>query len=745
MTSLRTALFENDLARVKCLIDNGADVNEKIGDSIPTTPLYEAARGGHLEMLQLLVDNGANVNKQGEFGNALQAAAGRGSLETVRFLVDLGADVNQQCGYYGSALQAAAGSESLETVRFLVNLDAGINQQGGYYGNALQAAAANGSLEIVRFLVNNGANLNQQGGYYGNALQAAVGSGSLETVGFLIDQGANVNQQGGYYGNALHAAAKLRNLEMVKLLVDRDADVCIQDMFQMTALHYAVQRSAADIVEFLVGRNAHPEAKNDTGATSFDLAIHNADGTIIRLLLPKMEPPPLLSAKRWRKALHLEDAGPLIFTFQGHLSIEPAEDSKSLYMRFFRLQFDGNRLIDGARDYFIASVPSDPVQIVLNNGMLEGISPPSTFGSRWWRRRRPNVGINGRWSLETSPLPSTDLCRQLAPRNLFIESWFTISCLTITNANWPSHQPDNYDHLKQVEGFFWVTAVPHKSDFTHERPIEEFLRPILSVTTCEDTPVKSIRGIDDLIAPLIDKLDHTFEENNLQASHQLSNARLEVLKNGGRNEPLLHRLLSDATVIEYMTENHAHIVRSLTKLIDDVAGLQNGPWKLSEGARKNGKERIESFKAHRETLIELREKSQNIIQLEFNLASILEARRSTSTNRSMKRLTWVTFVYLPLLFVASLFGMNVDILSKNPSWWWYFPIAGGFVLLTFGVWIIFKRFHTLEGSLERYFAWLVSDEIRTDGKQPTSRRDGQTDSKKLKVRRRIKQNESNNV
>ncbi|KAI8948520.1 hypothetical protein F4801DRAFT_556456 [Xylaria longipes] len=172
-----------------------------------------------------------------------------------------------------------------------------------------------------------------------------------------------------------------------------------------------------------------------------------------------------------------------------------------------------------------------------------------------------------------------------------------------------------------------------------------------------------------------------------------------------------------------MTEKHAHIVRSLTRLIDHVAGLQSGPWKLSENACQDSREKIKSLETHRVALRELVERSQSIIQLEFNLASILEARKSTSTNRSLKRLTWVTFVFLPLLFVASLFGMNVDILSNDPSWWWYFPVAGGFTLLTFGVWIFFKRFRTLEGSLEGYFAWLVGNKTQADAKQAPGRRE----------------------
>ena len=98
--------------------------------------------------------------------------------------------------------------------------------------------------------------------------------------------------------------------------------------------------------------------------------------------------------------------------------------------------------------------------------------------------------------------------------------------------------------------------------------------------------------------------------------------------------------------------------------------------------------------------------SQDLIQLEFNLTSIAEAQKSTSTNVSMKRLSWITFIFLPLMFISSLFGMNVDILKSNPGWWIYIIFAAGTMILTLGVWILFKR-KNLEGQIEKKFQWLV--------------------------------------
>lgn len=101
--------------------------------------------------------------------------------------------------------------------------------------------------------------------------------------------------------------------------------------------------------------------------------------------------------------------------------------------------------------------------------------------------------------------------------------------------------------------------------------------------------------------------------------------------------------------------------------------------------------------------------SQELIQLEFNLTSIAEAQKSTSTNVSVKRLSWISFIFLPLMFVSSIFGMNVDVLKSIPRWWIYLLFAAGTMILTLGVWILFK-WKKLESRIEERFPWLVKRE-----------------------------------
>jgi len=92
--TLIVAASLGDLAKVRELIIQGADVNAKKGPHFET-PLMIAAYWGHLEVVKLLLDKGADVNEKLESGmTALAYAAGEPHWEVVKLLLDKGADVN---------------------------------------------------------------------------------------------------------------------------------------------------------------------------------------------------------------------------------------------------------------------------------------------------------------------------------------------------------------------------------------------------------------------------------------------------------------------------------------------------------------------------------------------------------------------------------------------------------------------------------------------------------------------------
>ncbi|KAK7215492.1 hypothetical protein V2G26_003495 [Clonostachys chloroleuca] len=86
--------------------------------------------------------------------------------------------------------------------------------------------------------------------------------------------------------------------------------------------------------------------------------------------------------------------------------------------------------------------------------------------------------------------------------------------------------------------------------------------------------------------------------------------------------------------------------------------------------------------------------------MESNLISIRQSERSNSMTRSMKRLSWITFIFLPATFSATLFGMNINLLQDNPDWRWFLLIGGICLSLSFTGWLTFK-FSSLEEILEK--------------------------------------------
>lgn len=54
---------------------------------------------------------------------------------------------------------------------------------------------------------------------------------------------------------------------------------------------------------------------------------------------------------------------------------------------------------------------------------------------------------------------------------------------------------------------------------------------------------------------------------------------------------------------------------------------------------------------------------------------IRDARQSLELNTSLWRLSWIFFIFLPLTFLAGIFGMNVKELRSNPQVKWYFIVA----------------------------------------------------------------------
>ena len=89
-------VYRNDIAAVKKLLAEGADINElsEVGGAGTATPLFIAC-SYYDDMAKLLIAEGADVNiKTGRGETPLMAACASGKEEVARLLISKGADVN---------------------------------------------------------------------------------------------------------------------------------------------------------------------------------------------------------------------------------------------------------------------------------------------------------------------------------------------------------------------------------------------------------------------------------------------------------------------------------------------------------------------------------------------------------------------------------------------------------------------------------------------------------------------------
>jgi Ankyrin repeats (3 copies) len=140
---LRRAAGEGNVARVKQLLEAGADVNA--ANRYGGTALSYACDHGHLEVVKLLLEKGADPKAQDTFYNAtpLSWAAMKGHVEITRLLLDKVGQGDEQ------ALMMGVGGDNPALVKMILERGkAGPEALSG----ALVAATQEGQTEIVDML-----------------------------------------------------------------------------------------------------------------------------------------------------------------------------------------------------------------------------------------------------------------------------------------------------------------------------------------------------------------------------------------------------------------------------------------------------------------------------------------------------------------------------------------------------------------------------------------------------------------
>lgn len=139
-----------------------------------------------------------------------------------------------------------------------------------------------------------------------------------------------------------------------------------------------------------------------------------------------------------------------------------------------------------------------------------------------------------------------------------------------------------------------------------------------------------------------------------------------VLAERADKQVWLHHVLDD---FEMLADNlRTDYLEPLENMID----LVRRPWRRSN--------------AHcMLSLVARTDESFACIQM-YKSVTIRDSKQSLELNASLWRLSWITFIFLPLTFLVGAFGMNVDALAPPPSIKWYFVAVVPLVSLIFGTW-----------------------------------------------------------
>jgi ankyrin repeat protein len=271
------------------------------------TPLRQAAKKAHEEVVARLIAAGADVDARGHYGwTPLHAAAlydnkPEARRRVIEMLVGGGADPNARDEFRRTPLHLAVAEGSVSAAAELLARGAdrdAVDMRGrtpadyasdgkistetfaklmpSVTGAEIVDAAAAGDLEAVKaMLAEDPALLDATAEGGDTALIAAAENGRAQVVAYLIDRGADVNTRGRsrrtpIHGVALDASDPDARRRIVKLLCDRGVNPDARDAGGRTPLHLAVAAGSGEVAAELLAWGAEAELADDEGKTPAD-------------------------------------------------------------------------------------------------------------------------------------------------------------------------------------------------------------------------------------------------------------------------------------------------------------------------------------------------------------------------------------------------------------------------------------------------------------------------------------------
>lgn len=229
------------------------------------TPLYFAAKYGHLRAVKWLIKAGADINrKTNDLSCPLYAAVDGGHKDVIELLVRNGAEVNGTYSLSGwSCLHQAVYKGHIEIVRYLVSLCT-LEAVDDYGITPLFVAAQYGHHQCLDILANAGANVNCQANDLATPLLIAAQEGHEQCVECLLAHGADPNLYCNEYCWQLPilAAAQFNRLSILEKLIPVTKRECDRGEGKVSPVYLAVLGGHADSLRALLQKGYSPDAQS---------------------------------------------------------------------------------------------------------------------------------------------------------------------------------------------------------------------------------------------------------------------------------------------------------------------------------------------------------------------------------------------------------------------------------------------------------------------------------------------------
>lgn len=270
-----------DVEYVRKVLAKDADIARKL--HAQRSPLYLAARGGHMEIVRLLLEHGADPNRSEECasrGRALFAASSREDIPMMKLLIAHGADADAYVDSCGNCLSIAASeeaaailiaagampgewtldtpekvSEAIEDETFIPNRD----MWSSIIGKILEFDDA-GLLQkyVARFGPADIGSINPSKGWRLPKSEAMLAE--------LLKHGADVNARDWYGRSFLHYAACDATPDRAGWLLAAGIEIdAIDHQSGTTPLGLAASNGGEAMVDFLLNHGANPKLPHESG------------------------------------------------------------------------------------------------------------------------------------------------------------------------------------------------------------------------------------------------------------------------------------------------------------------------------------------------------------------------------------------------------------------------------------------------------------------------------------------------